>query len=120
MDKSKSLGGIESALKSAKDRSTSLCRRAAPATGSWARNSVSAPTQKPPRVIAFPMQRARARDIHPAEVVVPAASRRRRCAVLPLRRAEAGRRAALLVKLRCLHVEIQALNAAENAQSSVH
>jgi hypothetical protein len=77
-----------------------------------------APTQKPPRVIAFPMQRARARDVHPTEVVVPAASRRQRCSVLPLRRGEAGRRAALLVKLRYLHVEIQALNFAENAQSS--
>jgi hypothetical protein len=75
--------------------------------------------QKPPRVIAFPMQHARARDSHPAEVVVPAAPRRRRCSVLALRRGEAGRRAALLVKLRWLHVEIQALIAAENAQSSV-
>jgi hypothetical protein len=77
-----------------------------------------APFPKPPSVIAFPMQRARARDVHSTEVVVPAASQRRRCSVLPLRRGEAGRRAALLVKLRYLHVEIQALNAAENAQPS--
>jgi hypothetical protein len=118
MDKSKSLGGIESALKSAKDRSTSLRSRADPATVSWARNSMPAPTQMPPRVIALPMQRARARDVHSADVVVPATSRRRRCSVLPLRRGEAGRRVALLVKLRYLHVEIQALNSAENAQPS--
>jgi hypothetical protein len=44
MDKSKSLGGIESALKSRTDRSTSLCGRAAPATGSWARAAGSMTT----------------------------------------------------------------------------
>jgi hypothetical protein len=118
MDKTKSVSGIEAGVKSANNRSTSLCRRAAPATGAWARNSAPAPTQKPPRVIAFPMQRARARDVHPAEVVVPAALRRSSCSVLPLRCGEAARKAVLLVKLRWLHVEIQALNAAENAQSS--
>jgi hypothetical protein len=77
-----------------------------------------APIQAPPRVIAFPMQRARARDAHLAEVVVPAALQRRRCSVLPLRRGDAARKAALLVKLRGFHVEIQALNALDNAQSS--
>ena len=76
-----------------------------------------APIQEPARVIAFPMQRARARNIHLAKVVV-AAFGRRRCSVLPLRRGEAARRAALLVKLSRLHAEIQALNAGEYAQSS--
>jgi hypothetical protein len=68
-------------------------------------------------IVAFPMQRARSRNIHLAEVIVLAALRRRRCSVLPLRRGEAARRAALLVRLRWLHVEIQALNALDNAQS---
>jgi hypothetical protein len=68
-------------------------------------------------ILAFPMERAR-KVQPPTEVIVPAALRRRRCTVLPLRRGDAAKRAALLVKLRCLHVEIQALNAGENAQSA--
>ena len=77
-----------------------------------------APIQAPPRVIAFPMQRARARDAHLAEVVLPAALQPRPCTVLPLRRGDAARKAELLVKLRSLHVEIQALNALDNVRSS--
>jgi hypothetical protein len=79
-------------------------------------SSMPAPNQQLPRVIAFPMQRARARDVHLAEVVVPAASLRCRCSVLPLRRGDAARRAALLVKLRWLHAEIHALYAVGNAE----
>jgi hypothetical protein len=98
MDKSKPVTGVFGACaQSAIGRSTSLLR---------------------PRVIAFPVFRARASEIHPIDVVVPAAFRRRRCSVLPLRRGEAARRAVLLVKLRWLHLEIQALQVAESAQPS--
>jgi hypothetical protein len=77
---------------------------------------MSGPIQEPARVIAFPMQRARTHDVNLADVVIPAALRRRPCSVLPLRRGDAARTAALLVKLRWLHVEIQVLNAREKAQ----
>jgi hypothetical protein len=79
------------------------------------RNGMQAHIEEPSDVIVvFPMERAR--EVQPpTEVIVPAALRRRRCSVLPLRRGEAARRAALLVKLRWLHVEIQALNARDNA-----
>jgi hypothetical protein len=65
-------------------------------------------------VVPFPAQRSRARAVQfPADAIVPAAARGRRCIVLPLRRAQAAKRAVLLVNLRRLSAEIQALKASD-------
>jgi hypothetical protein len=61
-------------------------------------------------IVVFPLDRVRARSAgRVPELPAPSAIKRRKCAVLPLRRADAARKAALLIKLRCLNAEIRAL-----------
>jgi hypothetical protein len=67
-------------------------------------------------IVVFPLHRARSVERVP-ELPVPTTLQLRKCAVLPLRRAEAARKAALLVNLRCLNAEIRALKANANQDS---
>jgi hypothetical protein len=61
-------------------------------------------------VVAFPTERSRrhaARAI--PEIFAPIGAPHRRCTVVPLRRGHAAKRAGVLLKVRCLHAEIEAL-----------
>ncbi len=61
-------------------------------------------------VVAFPTERARRRDVRTTpEIFAPIGAPYRRGTVAPLRRGDAAKRAAVLLKVRCLHAEIEAL-----------
>jgi hypothetical protein len=61
-------------------------------------------------VVAFPTERARRRAARTIpEILAPAGAPYSRCTVAPLRRGDAARRAGVLLKVRCLHAEIEAL-----------
>lgn len=71
------------------------------------------PTQREEQsavVVAFPTEHARRRAIRPSrEPLAPAGALYRRSSVTPLRSGPAASRAAILVKVRHLHAEIEAL-----------
>ena len=61
-------------------------------------------------VVAFPTERARRRGARTIpEIFAPIGAAYRPCAVVPLRRGHAAKRAAVLLKVRCLHAQIEAL-----------
>jgi hypothetical protein len=63
-------------------------------------------------VVAFPTERARRRAARTIpEIFAPIGAPYRRCTVAPLRRGDAAKRAGVLLKVRCLHAEIEALTA---------
>ena len=83
-------------------------------TGTRFNGSSSDQNDRSQVILAFPTHQVvkRKRDIHS---VVPL----RRCKVLPLRRDRAAKNAALLIGLRLLHAEIEAINASREVQIDV-
>jgi hypothetical protein len=68
--------------------------------------------QHPHIVVEFPTMRSQQRPVRVVpEIFAPSGAPRRRCAVLALRTGRAAHRAAILVKIRCLHAEIARLAA---------
>ena len=62
-------------------------------------------------IVLFPLQRTQVSAVQPLTDVVVPDTRHQPCTVVPLRRAHAAKRAVLLVNLRRLQAEIQALKA---------
>jgi hypothetical protein len=61
-------------------------------------------------VVAFPTERARRRAARTIpELSAPVGAPSRRCTVALLRRGDAAKRVGVLLKVRCLHAEIEAL-----------
>jgi hypothetical protein len=66
--------------------------------------------EQPDVVVAFPTagdRRRAARSI--PDIFAPIGETGRRCTVVPLRRGHAAKKAGVLLKVRCLHAEIEAL-----------